>query len=90
MYLFFEEGMKGGLSCIFKRYNEANNKYLKSYDLKQKSKYIKYPNNLHGYVMSKLLLIDGFKWTYHKKFDSNESTSDSSEGCVLEVDLKYP
>ena len=84
--------MKGGLYYIFKRYSEANNKYLKSYDLKQESKYIKYldPNNLHGYAMSKLLLIDGFKWTYHKKFDSNESTSDSSEGCVLEVDLKYP
>ena len=84
--------MKGGLYYIFKRYSEANNKYLKSYDLKQESKYIKYldPNNLHGYAMSKLLLIGGFKWTYHKKFDSYKSTSDSSKGYVLEVDLKYP
>ena len=40
MYLFLEKGMRGGVSYISKRYNKANNKYLKSYDSKQKSKYI--------------------------------------------------
>ena len=34
MYLFFEEGMRGGISYISKRYSKANNKYLKSYDPK--------------------------------------------------------
>ena len=35
MYLFFEKIMRGGVSCIFKRYSKANNKYLKSYDTEQ-------------------------------------------------------
>ena len=41
MYLFFEKGMRGGVSSICKRYSKANNKYLK-YDPKQESKRIIY------------------------------------------------
>ena len=41
MYLFFEKGMRGGVSAICKRYSKANNKYLK-YDPKQESKRIIY------------------------------------------------
>ena len=92
LYLFFEKSTRNGFSYISKRYSKANNKYLKSYDLKQESKYIKYlyQNNLYGYVMSKLLPIDGFKRTYHKTSESTKSAIDSSKGCVLEVDLIYP
>ena len=63
MYLFLEKGMRGGVSYISKRYNKANNKYLKSYDSKQESKYIIQldPNNLYGYVMSKFLPTSNFK-----------------------------
>ena len=32
----------------------------------------------------------GFKWTDPKDFDLNKYTSNSSKGCVLEVDLEYP
>ena len=51
VYLLFEKGMRGGASYIFKRYDKANNKYIKSYDLKQQSMHISYldPNNLYGY-----------------------------------------
>ena len=35
MYISFEKGMRGGVSYIFNRYSEANNKYLKSYNQKQ-------------------------------------------------------
>ena len=34
MNLFFEKCMKGGVSCISKRYRIASNKYLPSYDPK--------------------------------------------------------
>ena len=34
MYIFFQPGMRRGVSDIFNRYTKANNKYLKSYNLK--------------------------------------------------------
>ena len=39
MYIFFEKGTRGGIS---NRYRKAKNKYLKSYDPKQESKYLKF------------------------------------------------
>ena len=42
MYLFIEKGLRGGISCIDKRYSEANNKYLKNYDPAKPSKYVSY------------------------------------------------
>ena len=32
MYIFFENGTRGGISYIANRYSKVNNKYLKSYD----------------------------------------------------------
>ena len=37
MYIFFKKGTIGGISYISNRYSKTNNKYLKSYDLKQES-----------------------------------------------------
>ena len=34
MYIFFQPGMRRGVSDIFNKYTKANNKYLKSYNLK--------------------------------------------------------
>ena len=42
MLLFFQKGMRGRVSYISNRFSEVNNKYFKSYDLKQESKYIIY------------------------------------------------
>ena len=30
-YMFFEQGMRGGVSCIYKRYNKANNEFCQDY-----------------------------------------------------------
>ena len=48
MYIFFEKGMRGGVSYISNTYSKASNKYLKSYNSKQESKHIVYldTNNL--------------------------------------------
>ena len=54
---YLTKGMRDGVSYISKRYNQANNKYLKSDGPKQESKHIKYlgTNNLCGYAMSTFL-----------------------------------
>ena len=90
MYIFFENGMR--VSYISNRYSKANNKYLKSYDLKQKSKCIMYldANNLYDYAKSKFLITSRFKWIDPKEFVLNRYTSNSSKRCVLKVDLEYP
>ena len=80
MYIFFEKGMRDGVSYISNRYSKANSKYLKSYDPKQESKHIIYldANNLYGYAMSKFLPISGFKWIDLKDFNLNKYTSNRS------------
>ena len=40
--------------------------------------------------MSKFFPTSGFKWIDHKDFDLIKYASNSSNGCVLEVDLEYP
>ena len=92
MSLFLEKGMRGGVSYVCKKYSKASNTYLKSYHPKQESKHIIYleANNLYGYAMSKYLPRNGFKWIDPNDFDLNKYTSNSSKGCVLEVDLESP
>ena len=64
MLMMFEEGIRGGITHIAKRYEEANNKYMRDYDPNKLSKYIQYldANNLYGWVMSQKLPTHGFKW----------------------------
>ena len=49
MYLFFEKGTRGKVSFISETYSKANNKFLKSYDLKQESNHIIYLDANNGY-----------------------------------------
>ena len=80
--------MGGKVSYVSDRYSKADNEYFNSYDPKQELKYIIYVdrNNLYGYEMSKFLPTSAFK---RKEFELNKYTSNSSKGCVLEVDLEY-
>ena len=64
---------------------------MKSYDPKQESKHIIYldANNLYAYEMSTFLSTSRFKWRDPKEFELKKHASNSSKGCVLEVDLEY-
>ena len=93
--MFFEQGMRGGVSYINKRYSKANNEYCQDYDKEKPKKYIIYldMNNLYGHAMSQYLPYANFKWV--KNIDKIEQKlmqikKDSSTGYILEVDLEYP
>ena len=92
MYIFFGKGTRVGISYISNRYSRANNKYLKSYDLKQESKHIIYSdvNSFYGYAMSEFLPTSEFRWKDMKEFDLNKYTSNSSKGCLVGADIEYP
>lgn len=40
MHQFIGKGVKGGASFVSERYSNANNKYVKSYDKSEPSKFI--------------------------------------------------
>ena len=62
-YLFIENGLRGGISYVAKRYAKINNKHTNGYDPKKSSAFISYldMNNLHGWAMSKYLPYERFK-----------------------------
>ena len=93
-----EEGIRGGICHSIHRYAKANNKYMKNYNNNEESSYIQYldANNLYGWVMSKKLPVNGFKWLDSDKiskinedFIKNYNENDN-KGYILEVDVKYP
>ena len=101
MLMMIEKGIRGGITHISKRYAEANNKYMKSYNPDEKSSFIQYldANNLYGWAMSQSLPTHGFKWMRNITKESlmeilektNNSMSNSGrKGYVFEVDLEYP
>ena len=51
MYLFFEKGMREGVSYICEIYSKANKKYLKLYDPKQESNHILYLDAKNLYML---------------------------------------
>ena len=54
------------------RYAKTNNKCMKNYDKNTESSYLIYldPKNLHGWVVSQKLYVNGFKWVEElSKFD---------------------
>ena len=82
--MFFEQGMRGGLSYINKRYSEASTNVNTLYlDM----------NSLYWCTMRQYLPINNFKWV--KNIDKIKQKlmrikNNSSTGHVLEVDLEYP
>ena len=88
MYLMIENGKRGGIAVVSKRYSKANNKYMgKNYNPEEKSKYILYldANGLYATAMSKPLPVKDFKWMNKEELENWKNIP-----CILEVDLEYP
>ena len=96
MLLMFEKGIRGGISIISNRYGKANNKYMKSFNKNELSKFLMYldANNLYGCGMSEKLPTHGFKWLtsgeMEKLFKNQVVQVWEKIPCILEVDLQYP
>ena len=99
--LMFEQGIRGGITHVSKRYAEANNKYMKDYNPGKESTFIQYldANNLYGWAMTQQLPTHGFKWmkdiTLEKVDEILEKVNHSmfnkgKKGYIFEVDLEYP
>ena len=83
-YMFFEQGMRGGVSYINKRYSETSkNVNILYLDM----------NNLYGCAMRQYLHINNLKWVKNiHKIEQKlmNIKNNSSTEYVLEVDLEYP
>ena len=101
MLMMIEKGIRGGMTHISKRYAEANNKYMKSYNPEKESSFIQYldANNLYGWAMTQNLPTHGFKWMSDLTVEGvisilekvNHSMSNiGKKGYIFEVDLEYP
>ena len=83
-YMFFEQGMKGGVSYINKRYSEH---------LKMSIYFIWTWISLYGYAVSQYLPHANFKWINNVneiKQKLMRIKSNSSTAYISEVDLEYP
>ena len=94
MYLFCENGIRGGVSQISTRHAIANNKYLENYDKSKEDSYIVYldANNLYGHSMCQYLPVGGFKWNVEEwtKEKILNLKDDSIDGYLFSVDLDIP
>ena len=93
MFRFFERQIRGGVSSVFHRFSQANNKFMKDFDSSKVSKFIVYldANSLYPTAMMQPLPVGGFEWLSEEGCKQWEKIVDSSDlGCVLEVDLEYP
>ena len=97
MYLFSEQGIRGGYSNVHKNYAKANHKYLgKDNDPKAKCTYLWYVdmNSLYPTVMVEKLPVRDFKWATQKDLDDilefcKTGQYDKIPPCTLSVNVKH-
>ena len=96
MFLTYEEGIHGGICSKAHSYAEANNKYMKNYDINKESSFLMYvdANNLYDWAMSKKFPVDGFKWVDDLSMFTEDFIKNYDEegdvGYLLAVDIEYP
>ena len=94
-HLFFEDGIRGGISIVTHRYAKANHPDIPDYDDTKPIEHLICwdANNLYGWAMSQYLPTGGFEWLTEKQiqeFDLESIKLDDDIGYVLEVDLGIP
>ena len=87
MLIFFENGIRGGVSTIFHRRATANNKYMKNFDKTKPSVFIPYwdANGLYAWAMIHPLPVGKFEWMSESELKDWQNYS-----CILEVDVDIP
>ena len=98
MILMNENGIRGGITQLIKKYSSANNKYMPNYNPKVLSSFLMYldANNLYGYAMCRKLPLNKFKWVDNanelitKEFILNYNEETNATGYLLDVDIEYP
>ena len=91
--LMFEQGIRGGITQVVRKYASANNKYMgDKFDPKSESSYFQYldANNLYGWAMSQPLPTGGFKWVDVNPNKISELATRTDKGYLVEVDVSYP
>ena len=93
MLLMFEQGIRGGITQVVRKYALANNKYMRDkFDPRSESSYLQYlgANNLYSWAMSQPLPTGGFKWVDVNPNEISELATRTDKGYILEVNVSNP
>ena len=95
MVLMIEQGMRGGVSVVNKKYARANNVHVSGYDPTKPTTWLTYldMNNLYGTSMSEPLPEKDFCWLDRSEIDTLDIMTvpdDAETGYILEIDMQYP
>ena len=99
MHIFFDRGMRGGISLVANPFAQANNEFMDNFNSSLPRSEIKFydANNQYGWAMEHFLPTHGFEWVEvetmslegWREFILNQS-KDQEIGYFFEVDLHYP
>ena len=101
-YLFFEKGLRGGISMLSKRFAKTNNPQFSDYDTSNPNNWIAYldANDLYGLAMNQFLPVGEFLWVHLRPADgrgvgigiykilANHDYAEYED--IVEVDIEYP
>ena len=95
MFSMIDDGIRGGVAMISKRYARANNPLVEGYDSTKPRSWIKGfdANNLYGLAMSQYLPLSDFEWVDLDelvKIDWLAQDDEQAKGYIVKVDMEYP